>query len=373
MQLKTTKQQIDRVMAISDLCATDGIYSTLYVKATDKLVLGAGDSDIAQILVTLDSIDTEVLEPGGCRLDAKLLKKIWTSIPEGGTTWETRGGKLYIKQEENNWSVSIGNIEDYPLVSQTAEVIDTISLVDLASAVNMVSFAVGNEKSRPILNAINLNKGTFTATNGVKLAQMTTSMTGLDLTFSSSIQTVTKILTKITNSDQFQFGMGNTWVQLKSDNVEVWVATVGLDYPTTAIDLIRNLQDLPPQSAISIPIREIIPIVQAANAIYSKSRSCDGLTILVDNGLKLSLEGDAGSLSKHYDFTSQGTSEIWVNPGEFEEILRATPTEILDIKIYSEQRPLVGFVENLPWGCALAPLRPPTRPEEEELDYEPDF
>lgn len=370
MQLKITKEQISKALSITNICPTDGIFSTLYVKAEEKLTLGAGNSDVAQMLVTLDS---EILEPGGCLLDAKLLKTIWASIPEGDTVWETRGGKLYIIQENNEWSVSIGNTKDYPLISQTAKIVDTISLVDLASAVNMVSFAVSNEKTRPILNAINLCEGTFTATNGVRLAQMTTSMTGLDLTFSSSIQDVTRILTKITSSDQFHFGIGSSWVQLKSDNVEAWIATVGLEYPTTAINLIRDMQDLTPQSSIFIPVKEVAPIIQAAGAIYSKSRSCDGLSILVQDGLNLSLEGDAGSLAKYYNFEGQGSSEIWVNPGEFEEILRACPTEILEVRVYSDQRPLIGFVEGLPWGCALAVLSPPTKSLEKEPEYEPDF
>ncbi len=370
MRLKTTKEQISKVLPITDICASDGIFSTLYVKAEELLTLGAGNSDVAQMLVTLN---VEVLEAGDCVLDAKLLKTIWSSIPEGETIWETRGGKLYIIQGNNEWSVSIGDAKDYPLISQTAKPVDEISLVDLASAVNMVSFAVSNEKTRPVLNAINLCEGTFTATNGVRLAQVTTSMTGLDLTFSESIQDVTRVLTKITSSDQFQLGIGSSWVQLKSDNVETWAATVGLDYPTTAINLIRDMQGLTPQSVTHIPIREVSSIIQAAGALYNKSRSCAGLSLMVDNGLHLALEGDAGSLAKHYNFEGEGTSEVWVNPNELGEIFRASPGEILELRTYSAQKPVVGFVEGLPWGCALAVLNPPEGSVEEEPEYEPDF
>lgn len=370
MKLKTTKSKINECLPITSLCANDGIYSLLYVKAEEELTLGAGNMDAAQMFVSLDA---DIEETGKILVDAKLLKAIWPSIPDGEISLQTKGGKLFITQGEDKWSVSIGNAEDYPLISQEAKEESTISLVELASAVNMVSFAVSGESGRPALNAINLHKGTFTATDGIKLGQVTTAMTGLDITFSSSVQQVTKIFTKVTKSDELSFGQGATWVRIKSKNVEAWLATVGLDYPETAIEMIRKMQSQPPEAVAFLDVPKIRPLIQAAVALDNKANRCDGLVLgIEDSLLTVSLEGDSGSLEKDIPLEGEGVGKVWLNPAEFEDLLRASPTDTLEIRIYSGKRPLIGLANNLPWGCALAVLEPVVEAKEEE-EHETDF
>lgn len=363
MKLKTTKEAIQKCLPIINLCASEGIFSLLYVKSEDKLTLGAGSPESAQMFV---DIEAEILEPGSCLTDAKLLKTLWPSIPDGEIILETSGGSLLMKQGKNKWTLSIGNAEDYPIISQKVEGTSTISLSDLATAVNMVSFAISSEVGNPALDSVNLSNGTFTATDSLKLAQVTTPIMGLNITFSSTLQKVAQIFTRVTNSDDLSISQGETWVKIESNNVSAWLSTLALEFPSTAVDMIRNMRDEEPIATVLLDVKEVNPLIQAAVALHTKSRRCAGLLMKIGKELSISLEGDAGAIEHSFPLECQGYGKVWIDPQEFGEVLRASPTNELTLNFYSENRPILGLAKDIPWGCALAVLSP-------KEEYEPDF
>lgn len=357
MKVKIEKRELEKSLQIVKLCAREGIYSLLYIKSEgDNLTLCAG-RDALQISITHK---TEIELPGSCLVDGRLFQMLWGTLEEGVVELHSTEKTLFIRQGENQQTLPLGPVEDYYIIDQEVGEAVNISLNDLAAAIKYVFFAVQSGDMRPDLAAIHLKDGIFTATDSVLLGQISTAATGIEQTFPLEIREVINVLTNVTNCDKISLAMGSSWLSLSTDNVNIWLATLGIQYPIKATTIITDLQKTEPRGTIVIDLTDLRPSVDLAIAFESGAHSGLGLRleILAEN-ISLSIKTERGSFQRFIVAETTGAGRVRLDTARFRDVLKASPSNMLTVNFYEPNKPIIFFVAGLPWGCAMGTLHEP--------------
>ncbi len=146
------------------------LQSILFKAENGKLTLYA--SNLEAFLYT--AISARVLEPGGIAIDASTLKSILSKkLPSDNISISVKDKTATITSGAFSVDLPATPAEDYPPIP--AEVNDTpLKIYNLREALDSVSYAVAKEDSRPVLNAVYINKNDkhfeVAAADGFRLA-----------------------------------------------------------------------------------------------------------------------------------------------------------------------------------------------------------
>jgi DNA polymerase-3 subunit beta len=254
-------------------------------------------------LTTETSITCEVVEAGGCVLDAKMLNELVSKLPEEDVTITVKEGKATIKTAGYKFNIMVENAIEFP--SPQTVVGDEISLngAELHEAIRKVVVAVADSEERPVLTGAKVEiedgKMTLIALDGFRMA-----ITTISVPFEGK---VTAIIPKASLLEVARLVEGDITLKISTKFASF---TFGETTVTTLLlqgDFVNWRMILPAEFAIkaTISTRQLIESVDRA-ILLSKLSSNNSIKATVGEGeLKIEVSTTSGDSEEVINLTSQ--------------------------------------------------------------------
>lgn len=146
----------------------------------DKGVVTLSGTDLD--LAAKASIPCAVDEPGSVLLHGRLLGEIAKSLPEGAVTITVSQGSATIASGAASFTLRTLPIEDFPETTHPSGATGSVSVAELAAAINQVARAASSDDARPVLTGVLVDatpeKATLVATDSYRLAVREMAWTG---------------------------------------------------------------------------------------------------------------------------------------------------------------------------------------------------
>jgi DNA polymerase III subunit beta len=159
----------------SQLPALSGIR---FEAAKGAVTLSGTDLDLS----TRASVECSVDEPGSVLLHGRLLGDIAKNLPEGAVSIMTTDNQAVISSGSVSFTLRTLPIDDFPEQRDIGGASGTITVAELASAVNQVARAASTDEARPVLTGVLVESGpdkaTLVATDSYRLAVREIEWTG---------------------------------------------------------------------------------------------------------------------------------------------------------------------------------------------------
>lgn len=303
-------------------------------------------------------------EDGTVLVDGALLCTCIKALPKGEISF---GGKKRLRVSQGKRVRHVQTLSnDYAIITPKVgkQLEYTIDLAAFFSAMENVGFAVSTDDNRPILQSYYFSDalGAVIACDGLRAAYSI-----LDVPLSESFLLPAFVVTAL--KDVMKLGATEItmrctppgWLEFDADTYVIRAATLGGDYPTTAVSMGQTVPYQPNATVVYLPKAEWLSVLNMAHTYAdaaAKSQASQMLTVTIQDDQTIIFEmavTSVGDMKDALDAEIIGEPMvIGVHPTLLLQAIRRCPGENVSLHVWSPHKPFM--LQSDGWMVLQAPM-----------------